>query len=584
MSTLFSLLVFLSLLALTVAGPSASWKHAQRVDDLAAPIRLTIGLKQRRIAELEAITTAVSTPTSATYRQHLSLAAMDDMIAPAAESIEAVRTWLQQADVPLSALEWSRNGEWLSVDTTVAGAEALLSTQYHVYKHISGATVVRCESYSLPASVRAHIDVVGPTTRFPALRSPITTSLPRLHSRVSADSPCDSGTTPDCIRAVYQVANASATSGLSSGAVTGFLEQYILQSDLDTFLQKYDPQRAGFIPQVIGQNTTQQPGVESSLDIQYITALTHGVQNITFWYQAGRQPKDPYNEPFLVWLAALANTTAPPLVISTSYGDDESTVDYDYAQRVNVEFMKAGARGISLLFASGDSGVGDGQSGPFVPTFPAGSPWITAVGATYLADYTALNETGADFSSGGFSNFFPMPDYQKQAVSDYLTKYGQNIPAQKYWNVTGRGFPDVAALGVGFPIVVKGKEVNYQLGTHWPHNFVSTIQPSSNTRPTHCSLVASLRMFVCVQISVAGTSCSSPTFAGLITLLNDVVMAQGDPPLGFLNPRIYQYGQIAFNDVTTGNNPGCGTDGFYAATYWDPVTGAPQLTQPPPSA
>ena len=72
---------------------------------------------------------------------------------------------------------------------------------------------------------------------------------------------------------------------------------------------------------------------------------------------------------------------------------------------------------------------------------------------------------------------------------------------------------------------------------------------------------------------MAGTSCFTPTFAALIALLNDVLLAGGGKPLGFLNPLLYQYGQIAFNDVTTGNNPGCGTEGFYAATYWDPVTG-----------
>lgn len=29
----------------------------------------------------------------------------------------------------------------------------------------------------------------------------------------------------------------------------------------------------------------------------------------------------------------------------------------------------------------------------------------------------------------------------------------------------------------------------------------------------------------------------------------------------------------AFNDVTTGNNPGCNTNGFTAAVGWDPDTG-----------
>ena len=90
----------------------------------------------------------------------------------------------------------------------------------------------------------------------------------------------------------------------------------------------------------------------------------------------------------------------------------------------------------------------------------------------------------------------------------------------------------------------------------------------------------------------AGTSASTPTFAGFISLLNDARLKKGLPPLGFLNPLIYTIGSLrptAFNDITAGNNPGCGTPGFnvsstarYGITLtavskatqgWDPVTG-----------
>jgi tripeptidyl-peptidase-1 len=53
---------------------------------------------------------------------------------------------------------------------------------------------------------------------------------------------------------------------------------------------------------------------------------------------------------------------------------------------------------------------------------------------------------------------------------------------------------------------------------------------------------------------------------------NDARIAAGKSPLGFLNPFIYAYPGI-FNDVTSGNNPGCSTTGFEAAAGWDPVTG-----------
>lgn len=92
----------------------------------------------------------------------------------------------------------------------------------------------------------------------------------------------------------------------------------------------------------------------------------------------------------------------------------------------------------------------------------------------------------------------------------------------------------------------------------------------------------------------SGTSAAAPAFAGFIALLSDVRLRQGLSPLGFLNPLIYNIGishPDGFNDVTEGNNPGCGTLGFNVSAWimtrnvmsmlictqatvgWDPVTG-----------
>jgi tripeptidyl-peptidase-1 len=94
---------------------------------------------------------------------------------------------------------------------------------------------------------------------------------------------------------------------------------------------------------------------------------------------------------------------------------------------------------------------------------------------------------------------------------------------------------------------------------------------------------------------IAGTSAAAPTFAGIVALLNDVQLSAGKPSLGFLNPFLYSMCESGLNDVTSGNAPGCGTQGFYvgfllhmvygrihnsfsfglgqAAPGWDPVTG-----------
>lgn len=73
-------------------------------------------------------------------------------------------------------------------------------------------------------------------------------------------------------------------------------------------------------------------------------------------------------------------------------------------------------------------------------------------------------------------------------------------------------------------------------------------------------------------LGVAGTSCATPIFASTISLLNDELIAAGKSPLGFINPFLYA-NPGALNDITSGNNPGCNTDGFTAGTGWDAVTG-----------
>ena len=150
---------------------------------------------------------------------------------------------------------------------------------------------------------------------------------------------------------------------------------------------------------------------------------------------------------------------------------------------------------------------------------------MTSVGATQGVN----PETAADFSSGGFSNYFGQPSYQQTAVSSYLSALGSTNKGK--FNTSGRGFPDVATQGVNFEIVVDGR-----------------------------------------QEAVDGTSCASPTFASVIALLNDRLAAAGKSPLGFLNPFLYSTGASALNDVTSGSNPGCSTNGFPAKAGWDPVS------------
>nr|XP_054379954.1 tripeptidyl-peptidase 1 isoform X1 [Pongo abelii] len=246
-------------------------------------------------------------------------------------------------------------------------------------------------------------------------------------------------------------------------------------------------------------------------------------------------------EPFLQWLMLLSNESALPHVHTVSYGDEEDSLSSAYIQRVNTELMKAAARGLTLLFASGDSGAGcwsvSGRH-QFRPTFPASSPYVTTVGGTSFQEpFLITNEIVDYISGGGFSNVFPRPSYQEEAVTKFLSS-SPHLPPSSYFNASGRAYPDVAALSDGYWVV-------------------------SNRVPIPW---------------VSGTSASTPVFGGILSLINEHRILSGRPPLGFLNPRLYQQHGAGLFDVTHGCHESCLDEevegqGFCSGPGWDPVTG-----------
>lgn len=117
-------------------------------------------------------------------------------------------------------------------------------------------------------------------------------------------------------------------------------------------------------------------------------------------------------------------------------------------------------------------------------------------------------------------------------MKNYYAKYPPPYGADRYNNSQAvRGLPDISANGANYVVAVDGQ-------------------------------------FALVY----GTSASSPTLGSILTLINEERLNAGKSSIGFINPVIYSHPNI-LNDITEGNNPGCGTDGFSAVPGWDPVTG-----------
>lgn len=511
------------------AESAGSWTRANR-SEASTLLKLTIAIKQpqEKLDTLREIYWRISNPDEPTYAQHLSAVDVVDLTRPRDDSLEAVIAWLAPTGCNVS---FSTSGDFAFCPTTVAEAERLMpGATYHEYETVDAlgtrSVVHRTSDYSLPNSVAAHVDFVAPTSRLPLKKLAFKHGSQELRSGL--------GTNPDSLRSLYGLGDVEAVGAAgNSQQVAGFIGNYFSPRDLQIFFSQYYPKGKDRTATVVGPNEEGQPTTEGSLDMEYIMSVGANVPT-TYWYTAGARPYEyGDNEPFVDWLSAVneLSDAEMPKVISVSYADEEFVIDPEYADRVDVEFQKISVRGVSMLFGSGDDGVtGDKGECPgdrFVSWWPASSPYVTAVGG--VEEYNTAQ--GASFSGGGFSNRYATPDYQKEHVETYLSG---DTPPESFWNRTGAGFPDVSACGMGFWTIVGG-----------------------------------------IPDEVGGTSAATPTFAGIVSLLNDSRMAAGMNAMGPLNQVFYKHPEV-FTDITRGTNTGgggCGVGGFSAAAGWDPVTG-----------
>ncbi|KAK8079652.1 hypothetical protein PG997_007470 [Apiospora hydei] len=518
------------------------WKRVERAS-ADQVMNIQIGLKQGNFEELERHLYEVSDPAHARYGQHLSQQEVKDLVKPSDEALDLVHEWLQ--DNGVAPAGYSTAKDWISVTLPVDKIESLLDTKYHTYEHADGSRVARTSKWSLPAHLHDHIDTIQPTTSFfraraerfdhvldagwipPAYTPPSNSTLNKV---------CNiSSVTPECFQTLYGTKGyKTRAADVNKVGFTNYLGEHPIRSDTEKFLAKYRPEAVSSARDFKQFTIANGPGdgpitqeelaggtdKEANLDVQAIAGISWGTPIES--YSTGGSPPfipsqmapDNTNEPYLVWLDYLLSQPSIPQVISTSYSDDEQTVPRTYANRVCQEFARAGARGTSILFSSGDDGVGPDGGVCCIP------PSFDRAGQHY----------GAYTSGGGFSNYFEAPKYQKQVTEAYVKSLNGTFDG--LYNKKGRGYPDISAQGMYFAYFYNGTE-----GT------------------------------------ISGTSASCPLTGGIISLLNDARIASGMPPMGFLNPWIYSVGRKGVNDITSGSAHGCDTAGFPAQKGWDPVTG-----------
>ena len=528
----------------------------------AAPFDLTAHIEARQSQTvLEELYWRVATPHDLEYAQFRSPDDLAQLVGGTDEAVAEASAWL----LGLNGKNIRVSGLRDTITATFSGAEpALFSKEWSE----NGLPAREGQPSGVAFVIRRDVKPasIGPTTLPPRFRTNALASRSRGAYSVSNQKtaykiPADTAATnPKTMQMVW----GPGTFGYSPDGLAEFKQEECPGINLDKV--KFDTSAHG------------QPGGdnfgEGTLDTHMISSFGMNATTIVSNTNTSSSTEEGegFGLAFLDFVTELAARPVVPHVLSLSLGSlsayscdllcDKAAATgkvelgkcREYLQRqrqvcmfmsveqvakINTGLMALGLRGVSIFASSGDGGshwsFGRFQGWGAIPRvlneigcqyqfpiFPSPSPYVVSVGGTDWRAGDSSQPTMWPGSGGGFSWTFERPSHQDAAVSSYL-QTTPGLPPSTSFNSSNRAYPDISA------------------------------------------------------VAVEGTSQSSPTFAGIFTLLVDARLNAGLKPLGALGPRIWQVAQShpgeAFEDVTTGNSRTSCSNGFPAAKGWDPTTG-----------
>ena len=521
---------------------------SKAADDL---VKFNILLKQQNTDIIERELVDRSNPYSNNYGKWLDVDQIDNIIKP--DDYSPVVNWLNNNNI-----KYINNTDNLLCSSSVKNIHALFNISY---------TNSHQPIYKVPDKVRSHIDMI----------LGISDNYNRDHFKPTNTDYVENNyiISPESINHLYNVSYPKHAN-VSSQSVVEFLGDTCYNNEsLQMFLNDSEMSNISISKENFWATCnvgTLSPDLEATLDVQYQT----GINNNTLLYYISVSD----------WLYQFSNqvyqSPSPPKVISMSYGWAEwdqcdpavmpkcllNVTGEQYTKRTNVEFMKLGLRGITLVASAGDAGApgrtneGCGGVTKLNPAFPASSPWVLAVGGTIFMNATKIAnpqtslckkyscigggvELNCNYdrcgwtAGGGFSNYFNRPLWQINASLGYLNG-GTKFPPSNLFNREGRVYPDVSMVSH-----------NYLIGG--PFGSYSTVD---------------------------GTSASAPSISAMISILNNMRVSNGKSTLSPVAPVLYS--TIAncaecFKDITEGSNNsteagGCKW-GYNAAKGFDAVYG-----------
>ncbi|KAF8247786.1 hypothetical protein K440DRAFT_661121 [Wilcoxina mikolae CBS 423.85] len=367
-------------------------------------------------SDLEQELLAVSDPTHERYGQHHSRQSLLAFTKSADQTVDAVEAWLNE-----SKLTFTVDGDVIKVRLIVAEAEALLQTSYATYYQDDDdeRTVVRTLQYSVPVEIKQYIAMGEHDT---GMSCP-TTRVRKLQ--------------------------------IARQGISRFLEEYPKFRDMEWFLRTFRPEAAAAganftIESINGGLALQNITDSDNMALQYALGISWPAK-VTYYSTSGRGQFIPDIERRYCGADNFGRTAAPTTPMSPTWSSWST-----YLSRIRyLRFSSPPTANSSkryhynTVFSSGGAGPGfscrlnNGKnSKKFTHMFPATCPWVTSVSGTTMMQ----PEVAESYSSGGFSETWPVPAYQASAVKTFFEEHPDAWQQWSlYFNKGGRGFPDVAA-------------------------------------------------------------------------------------------------------------------------------------------
>ena len=229
-------------------------------------------IKELNMDKLSTILNDVSNPDSINYGKYLSKSEVVNLIGNPAGSAR-VRNYLKQQGVKI--VRETRNGEYITAKAKVSVWEAMLSTEFFTYEHVTGLmpSVIRTHHYTLDESIADDIRHLFYVSDLPYKQNA------RIHKSIKSNSEGYDTMTISLLNSYY---NIFTNQGYSSASQTIYssIGKYFSAADINAFQILYGlpihPVNTDVNHRMNDTECIQDINncAESDVDLEYIMAVS----------------------------------------------------------------------------------------------------------------------------------------------------------------------------------------------------------------------------------------------------------------------------------------------------------------------